>query len=247
MAARANEYAIRTLEFVERIQHLDDYEAICAEIEKEMAWFGFTSVTCVGLPAPGERIEDNLFMNTRPEEYIEHYVEKNYVVRDPVVTELRHTLSTYSWSDVRERRDLSKAEENIIDEARDFDTFDGLIVPILTQSGSLSIFGPCGHSPDLSEEARSAVEIIGMYSHQALRRALRRNNDEGSGRKPLTAREKEVMHWVATGKTDDEIADILKISPATVTSHVENAKRKLNAVKRTFAVVQAIRFGELQL
>jgi LuxR family quorum sensing-dependent transcriptional regulator len=55
------------------------------------------------------------------------------------------------------------------------------------------------------------------------------------------------MQWVAAGKSDDEIADILTLSAPTVTWHVENAKRKLDAFRRTYAVVQAIRFGEIAL
>jgi len=64
---------------------------------------------------------------------------------------------------------------------------------------------------------------------------------------PLSPREREVMQWVAVGKTDSEIADILSIGTTTVTSHVENAKQKLDAFRRTYAVVQAIRFGEIDL
>jgi DNA-binding CsgD family transcriptional regulator len=55
------------------------------------------------------------------------------------------------------------------------------------------------------------------------------------------------MRWVAAGKTDDEIGEILTISRETVTTHVENAKIKLNATRRTYAVVQALRFGEISL
>lgn len=63
----------------------------------------------------------------------------------------------------------------------------------------------------------------------------------------LTPREREILQWVAIGKTDEEIADILSISTMTVTSHVENAKQKLDAFRRTYAVVQAIRRGEIDL
>jgi LuxR family quorum sensing-dependent transcriptional regulator len=64
---------------------------------------------------------------------------------------------------------------------------------------------------------------------------------------PLTPREREIMQWVASGKTDDEIAEILSIGTTTVTSHVENAKQKLDTFRRTYAVVQAIRLGEISL
>jgi LuxR family quorum sensing-dependent transcriptional regulator len=55
------------------------------------------------------------------------------------------------------------------------------------------------------------------------------------------------MQWVAAGKSDDEIAEILNLSTPTVTWHVENAKKKLDAFRRTYAVVRAIRLGEISL
>jgi DNA-binding CsgD family transcriptional regulator len=80
-----------------------------------------------------------------------------------------------------------------------------------------------------------------------LTRALVRRQREEVVHTPLTPREREIMQWVAIGKTDEEIAGILSISMTTVTSHVENAKQKLDAFRRTYAVVQAIRLGEISL
>jgi LuxR family quorum sensing-dependent transcriptional regulator len=135
----------------------------------------------------------------------------------------------------------------ILDEAREFDVQDGLTIPIVTLSGSMSIFCPCGRDPNLTPRARAALEIIGVYSHHALKRALVQTQRSEATRAPLTPREREIMQWVASGKTDEEIADILSISTTTVTTHVENAKLKLDAFRRTYAVVQAIRFGEITL
>ncbi|MDH3580026.1 MAG: autoinducer binding domain-containing protein, partial [Hyphomicrobiales bacterium] len=240
-------YARRTLDFVERLQSLTEYDDICREIVDEMEWFGFTNVTDLTIPGPADLLVDGIIMNTRPAEYVGRYVEQNYVVRDPVVKELRETVSTYSWSDVRQRRDLTKADERIMDEASEFDVRDGLTVPIVTLSGSVSIFCPCGADPNLSPRARSAVEIMGIYGHQALTRALVQKQRKEIDHTPLTPREREILQWVAAGKSDDEIADILSIATSTVTSHVENAKLKLDAFKRTYAIVQAIRLGEISL
>jgi LuxR family quorum sensing-dependent transcriptional regulator len=243
----ADEYAKRTLDFVQRLQQLTSYDDICRHITTELEWFGFTCVTSWSLPGPGGNPAEGVVLNTRPKEYIERYCEKNYVVRDPAVSELRRTLNPFSWNDIRKRRDLSKAEKTIMDEARDFGARDGFIVPIVTLSGSMALFSPCGLEPNLSDRARAAVEIMGIYCHHALRRSLIQHQREDAVHTPLTPREREIMQWVAVGKTDEEIADILSIGTTTVTSHVENAKQKLDAFRRTYAVVQAIRFGEITL
>ena len=240
-------YAKRMLDFVARLQKLDKYEDICREVAAEMEGFGFTHVSSWALPGPGDGPDECIVFNNRPQEYTDRYVEKNYVLRDPVITELRKTFHPFSWGDMRERRELAKPERTILDEAREFGANDGFIIPIVTLSGSMALFAPCGRDPNLSEKARAAIEIIGIYSHQALKRALLRQRRDEKAHTPLTPREREIMQWVAAGKTDEEIGDILSIGTTTVTSHVENAKQKLDAFRRTYAVVQAIRVGEINL
>ena len=240
-------YARRTLDFVERVSQLEDYDLICREIEKELSWFGLTSVTIMKIPGPMDNLVDGMLLNTRPSEYLDHYVDQNYLVKDPVVTELSRTVKPYSWNDIREKRPLIKKQRFIMDEGREFGATDGFIVPIHTMSGKLSIFSPCGENPDLSSQARAALEIIGMYSYEMLKRALIQKQQDKITHEPLTPREREVLTWVAAGKTDDEISEILSISMTTVASHVDNAKHKLNACKRTYAVVQAIRLREISL
>jgi DNA-binding CsgD family transcriptional regulator len=58
-----------------------------------------------------------------------------------------------------------------------------------------------------------------------------------------TAREREVLALLATGATDAEIADLLGLSPATVQTHVRNAKTKLGARTRAQAVALAVAQG----
>jgi DNA-binding CsgD family transcriptional regulator len=53
---------------------------------------------------------------------------------------------------------------------------------------------------------------------------------------PLTAREREVIHLVSAGATNQEIADALVISESTVKSHVKHILRKLGAANRAEAV-----------
>lgn len=247
MTLQGDLYGKRTLDFVERLQQLENYDDICRQIASELEWFGFTCVSSWAVPGPGDDPSDCLLLNNRPQDYVEHYIEKNYMIRDPVVTELRRTLTPFSWGDLRARGALSKSERAIIDEGREFGANDGFMIPIITPSGSVALFSPCGPEPDLSERARAAIEVIGMYSFHALKRALVKQQRADAVHQPLTPREREIMQWVAAGKSDDEIAEILNLSTPTVTWHVENAKKKLDAFRRTYAVVRAIRLGEISL
>ena len=61
--------------------------------------------------------------------------------------------------------------------------------------------------------------------------------------KRLTDREREIVAWVATGRSNDEIADELVVSPATVRTHVSRAMVKLHARDRAQLVVFAVQSG----
>ncbi|HEX6871465.1 MAG TPA: response regulator transcription factor, partial [Micromonosporaceae bacterium] len=59
----------------------------------------------------------------------------------------------------------------------------------------------------------------------------------------LTEREREIVAWVGTGRSNDEIAAELVVSPATVRTHVGRAMMKLGARDRAQLVVFAIQSG----
>jgi DNA-binding CsgD family transcriptional regulator len=54
----------------------------------------------------------------------------------------------------------------------------------------------------------------------------------------LTAREREVLAWVARGKTNPEIARLLCLAPSTVGKHLENIYAKLGVKTRTAAAAR---------
>ena len=69
------------------------------------------------------------------------------------------------------------------------------------------------------------------------RQMLRKNPYE------LTFRELTVLHHVAAGEADKEIASELGISPLTAQNHVASILRKMDAPSRTAAGVRAVRDG----
>ncbi|MBX3001032.1 MAG: response regulator transcription factor [Caldilineaceae bacterium] len=64
-----------------------------------------------------------------------------------------------------------------------------------------------------------------------------------SNTEELTAREREVLIYIAEGSTNREIAEKLVISPKTVDRHRENIMRKLNMHNRVELVKYAIEKG----
>jgi DNA-binding NarL/FixJ family response regulator len=63
----------------------------------------------------------------------------------------------------------------------------------------------------------------------------------------LTGREREILDLLAGGKTGEEAAQELFLSPETVRTHIRNAMRKLEAKTRVHAVALAVREREITL
>src|ERR1700676_1444982 len=57
----------------------------------------------------------------------------------------------------------------------------------------------------------------------------------------LTQRESEVLMWIARGKSNRDIADILSLSPRTVNKHLEQIYAKLGVENRAAAAALAVR------
>jgi DNA-binding CsgD family transcriptional regulator len=87
-----------------------------------------------------------------------------------------------------------------------------------------------------SDRERGLLELlrphlVRMCEAARFRRCI--NADE------LTPRESEVLGWVAKGKTNPEVGQLLFISAHTVRKHLENIFEKLGVTTRTAAAAQA--------
>ncbi|MFI6496977.1 response regulator [Nonomuraea typhae] len=79
-------------------------------------------------------------------------------------------------------------------------------------------------------------KVIGMFGRHAGAAPV-------AGIERLTPRERELVAWVATGRSNEEIAAELTISRDTVRTHVSRAMVKLHARDRAQLVVFAMRAG----
>lgn len=62
---------------------------------------------------------------------------------------------------------------------------------------------------------------------------------------PLSTREQDVLHLLARGASNQDIADALVIAPGTVKHHITHILSKLEATNRTQAVARARNLGFL--
>jgi NarL family two-component system response regulator LiaR len=92
----------------------------------------------------------------------------------------------------------------------------------------------CGNSSLHPSVARALLDEVAHASD---------TDSSEDGTPPLTEREAEVLRLVARGWCNQEIADDLMISEATVRAHVSHILAKLDLASRTQAALYALRKG----
>jgi len=92
-----------------------------------------------------------------------------------------------------------------------------------------------GPGPDFSERDRALLALLRPHLHRAyLDAELRRHPVP-----PLTPRQTGLLHLVAAGHTNIQIARRLGITEGTVRAHLENIYQRLDVSSRTAAVTRA--------
>lgn len=90
-----------------------------------------------------------------------------------------------------------------------------------------------------------AIDLLMPHLHRAMLRIAPRAAAPAGLPPALTERERAVLRWVVDGKTNWEIAKILRVAEATVKFHLANIFRKLDVVNRGHAVAKALQLGLL--
>jgi len=118
---------------------------------------------------------------------------------------------------------------------------DEQLVHGVLAAGAISYLLKNVASEELSKAIRDAVSGRSTLSPEAARvlvQATRPTTQPSSG---LTEREREVLNLVAQGHSNQQIADALVVSLATVKAHISSILGKLQVSSRTEAIAYAIK------
>ena len=148
---------------------------------------------------------------------------------------------------IMSRRDLGNMP--LCERASRAPTIHALALPIHADCQMLVSFLLNRRGRDFDDRERDLLELIRPHLGD-LYRMTRAVDDARAawgvppparcGLERLTDREREVLRWLAGGKTDRDIGDILGISPRTVHKHLQRIYEKLGVETRTAAVVRVL-------
>jgi LuxR family quorum sensing-dependent transcriptional regulator len=191
---------------------------------------------CIGNPCHAKlKRPDRRWDGTWPISWELHYASQDYLSSDPLVEQMQHSPRTFRWSHVFDRADATR--KRVLKDAIAFGMRDGICIPIHGPAGAVAGVSISGSDYELSPAEERALELASLYLHARLA-ALRAETAPQRGN--LTPRERECLTWVASGKTDWEISQILNISQQTAHGYVQSALTKLGARTRAQAVALAM-------
>jgi len=231
---------LRAIEGFDRVRTIDELKR---EIAAIAATFGFDAFCYAGPKnTVGSQFAESVLLDGWPTAWFEHYRTADFWGEDPVALFARARTASFLWSEAPLVRRRSKLIMDVA--AVDYRLRYGLCVPIHGLAGYQASISFAGYDIDSQPEARAAMELIAVYAaNKANQLATRAVSVE----RILTAREREIMSWVAAGKTAWDIGAILHISEDTVNKLVASAMRRLNTYNRPQAVAESIRRGEISL
>ena len=199
----------------------------------------------------GQRANGPNLISSYPKSWTSHYFREGYHNIDPVLQEPRNTSRVFLW-DGREARSAKSAKERrLFDDALSFKIRTGLTVRIPSSQNQFAAFTLAVDERSLGldrfiESSQDMLERLGLTYHAHVSASrVERTSPNGKQVSPLTQRERQCLAWISDGKTMQDIAELLDVTPRGVKFHLDNARRNLAALTLPHAVALAFRQGLL--
>ena len=192
------------------------------------------------LPLSRQRI---VMFNNYPAAWQARYAQRNYLAIDPSVQHALKSPLPIMWSD-----EFFAATPDFWEEARGHGLRFGWAQPCRDVSGTLGMLTVARSDEAITDgemqEKNYRLAWLTQIAHLAMARVLvKKLVPEANVR--LSCQETNVIRWTAEGKTTAEISVIMGLSVRTVTFHIGNVVKKLNASNKTAAAVRAAVLGLL--
>lgn len=180
-----------------------------------------------------------------PEEWVKTYTENSYAEIDPILELASKLARPFYWHEIRDLAQLSAENERYLTAMVEAKLSDGL---------AFYVFGPVLQNAYVElgfGKERLNFDPVRVFEFQCVAQAAHLRFcalcDGLPSNAILTRREHEILRWVARGKSNSVIADILSLSPHTVDAHIRSIYRKLGVADRTSAAIRGVGNGLLRV
>jgi DNA-binding CsgD family transcriptional regulator len=219
-------------------------EAVGVQFHKEVARHGYAASACRSFVPSAGGVKPSMLFRNWPTNWARLSDERGFSAASIMTTEARVRLTPFTWLEARDAQPLTSAEQQVWESALAFGWRNGFVLPIHGPGGYFATVSMASLEPelDLRPEKRARLQLLATLTHErACGLAGLMSHEQLAER--MTPREIECLRWVAAGKTDPEIGEILAISATTVKFHVDRARTKLGARTRAQAVARLVLYG----
>ncbi len=187
----------------------------------------------------------NVFAMGFPKEWTEFYLAGGGKAFDPVPEIVMQAGRVMTWREALCQLTLTDGERDWFKRAEEHGLLNGLGFPLWgprSQNAFVAIGFP-GNDVDVRPEVIRAEHMLLHAGHVKIVE-LSAGQPESA---VLSQREREVLTWIAKGKSNTDIATILSISPETVATYKRRIYAKLECHDRIGAVVKALKLRLISL
>lgn len=185
--------------------------------------------------------EGYVFNNVSPE-FLKVYRERGYDAVDPIRPLGTKREDPFFWSEVPALVNLTAAQKDYLAFLKQFGVREGISIPVYGAKGSVAVVAAGTMTQDLriGPEDLLDLQLVCAFVHKRYLQLYGASDQELPA---LTKREREVLGWIAQGKSTGVIAGILGISEHTVDTLTRRTFQKLGVNDRISAVLKAVGAG----
>ncbi|MEM7569408.1 MAG: LuxR family transcriptional regulator [Pseudomonadota bacterium] len=178
-----------------------------------------------------------------PDAWVDHYVRHRMFDFDPIPALALSRADPYCWSDVSQMMTLNNDQEHYLKELREAQLGNGVAIPVFGPGGRNGYVGLGFGEKDIDDGNLvwlKELQWVCQATHMRLCEMLASTFSE---RPNLSPREREVLQWVARGKSNPDISDIMQISANTIDTYLRRIYTKLGVNDRVTAAVKGVGSG----
>lgn len=148
----------------------------------------------------------------------------------------------FHWDALPEDVVLNGAETKYLDSLKDWDMAHGVCVATHGSAARVGFVGASGPTGTASLENVDLI-LFQIAAQTSYTRYCELITTDLDFKMNLSSRELDVLHWMAQGKSNGAIAEILGVGAETVATYVKRTFAKLGVYDRTSAVMKGVTRG----
>lgn len=199
-------------------------------------------------------LQDALILTNHDPEYVDAFIGEGMYFRGPMVAWASENVGACSWRVIAEQLAAGGITPEIMEVVAlniRLEVTAGYTISFhdvsLRAKGAIGLTARRGLTQDDVEEVWSQhgaeIELANKIMHL---KVTQLPHDTETSRR-LTKRQREVLEWIADGKTIQDTATIMELNPATVEKHLRLAREALDVETTAQAILKASRQNQFFL